>query len=1084
MSGERLEGSIGRLLDDARKATAQGDWSSARALAESVLVLDPTNEAALQLLDDSRSGVAEAGEWRQLTVMFCDVVGSTKLAAEHDPEVFRDVLRAFQGAANAAVSRYDGHIAKYIGDGILAYFGYPTPHEDDARRAVKAGLDLLAAVGDVADDARQRHGFELAVRAAIHTGMVVRAEMGAPGSPDRDAVVGETPNVAARLQDRARPGTLVISGDTRRLVQGFFDLEPLGSLELRGVAQAVDAYEVVDEAAAAGRLETQPELSPFVNRHDERERLSALWRQAAAGDSRVAAIRGEAGIGKSRLMDELRAEAIAEGGSALACRCSTFHATTHLYPVRRLAADTCGVDLSADLPGAAPRARSMLARSGLERHLPLFGALLGIPPGADSPAPELDGQLLREATLAALVEWIEAEAARSAAVLTVDDLQWADPSTLELLERLIGRRPPRLYVLLSGRAGFEFPWDSIEVLELGPLGGEDLNRIAAGSPASQRLAAGQVEKIVRRSDGVPFFLEELLRVEGQPNGSPAPHLAKSQVAIPPALLDPLLARLAAPGVDLALVQTAACIGQEVPHDLLAAATDQPADELRIGIDGLVAAGLLDRDEGETPTYRFRHQLLQELAYDTQLTPARIQRHARIADALQQRLGGDRSADAVRLAQHLERAGRLSEAIGARVEAAQTAQSQGAFAEAAEILDHALKLVARIGDEQARLTLELTVRRALGFSMVATLGYAAPQAVHEHERCLELYRSLDPGPEHMPDLIPVWSYYLLKGDLGRAEEVVSVERRRIGGGGVDEPPKELFTGFNRYFRGDIVGAVDDLESYLDSDYARQPGISPQWPLPNDPTVAARMLFSIAVHLSGDPTAAREAIADAEARASELPFPWGPFSMAYAKAYGILVRKLAGDHEAADAETAELLELAERHGFMFFILHAQLQTAIAALRRGETREVGAITQALALWRIAGGEVWVPSILTEIARDQLGGGDLDGARASLREAEAIGGRSGARFWAPETARALGEARLASGDEGGVEDLRAAAELSAEQGSLVFELRARTALTGAVAGREDLDRLAGLVDSFGDRTGPPELAAARKALSGEPPR
>jgi ATP/maltotriose-dependent transcriptional regulator MalT len=245
-----------------------------------------------------------------------------------------------------------------------------------------------------------------------------------------------------------------------------------------------------------------------------------------------------------------------------------------------------------------------------------------------------------------------------------------------------------------------------------------------------------------------------------------------------------------------------------------------------------------------------------------------------------------------------------------------------------------------------------------------------------------------------------------------------------------------------------------------------------------------MLSIAVHLSGDPTAARDAIAEAEARAAELPFPWGPFSMAYAKTYGGLVLLLAGEYEAADADTAELLELAERHGFTFFIFHAQLQAAIAALRRGETREVEAITQALALWRIAGGEVWVPSFLTEIARHQLGGGDLDGARASLREAEAISGRSGARYWAPETARVLGEARLACGDEGGVEDLRAAAELAAEQGSLVFELRARTALSGAVAGREDLDRLAGLVDSFGDRTGPPEVAAARQALSGEPPR
>ena len=252
MRDERFERRVRELLDDARDAATQHDWPAVRALAESVLALDPANEIAEQLLEDCRSAVAEAGEWRQLTVMFCDVVGSTTLAAEHDPEVIRDVLRSYQTTTNAVVRRYDGYVAKYIGDGVLAYFGYPTPHEDDARRAVKAGLDLLVALRDVAADAKQRHGLELAVRTAIHTGMVVRADMGPPASPERDAIVGETPNVAARLQDHARPGALVISGDTYRLVQGYFDFEPLGSLELRGVSHPVDAYEVVGEAPAAG----------------------------------------------------------------------------------------------------------------------------------------------------------------------------------------------------------------------------------------------------------------------------------------------------------------------------------------------------------------------------------------------------------------------------------------------------------------------------------------------------------------------------------------------------------------------------------------------------------------------------------------------------------------------------------------------------------------------------------------------------------------------------------------------------------------------------------------------------------------
>jgi len=1081
VTGERFDRLVEKLLDDARDAATQRDWPAVRALAESALALDPANEDADRLLADSRSAGTEAGEWRQLTVMFCDVVGSTTLAGEHDPEVFRDVLRSYQTTTDAVVRRYDGFVANYIGDGVLAYFGYPTPHEDDARRAVKAGLDLLVAVRGVAEDARRRHGFELAVRAAIHTGMVVRADMGPPESPDRDAIVGETPNVAARLQDRARPGALVVSGDTHRLVQGYFTFERLGSLDLRGVSSAIEAYEVVGEASATGRLEAQQELSPFVNRHEEFQRLSTLWRQAAEGGPSVAAIRGEPGIGKSRLLDALRAEVIAEEGSVLPFRCSTFQATTHLYPARRLVAELCGIDLASGLADAVPRLRGTLARSGLEQHLSLFAALLGLPPGPQAPAPELDGQRLREATLAALVELIEGEAARSSRALMVDDLQWADPSTLELLDRLIARGVPGLLVVLSCRAKFELPWTTIEVLELGPLSGPDLDRIAAGTPLGQTLTAPQVEELVRRSDGVPLFFEELLRLQGQPSGSSAPRLASKRTEIPPALLDPLLARLAAPGVDLGLVQTIACIGQEVRHDLVAEVVDLSAEELRQGLDGVLAAGLMDADGSEAPTYRFRHQLLRELAYETQLTPARVQRHARIADALRQRLGWDQSADAGRLAQHLEHGGRPGEAIGAYVEAAQIAQSQGAFAEATAMLDHALELLPEIVDEQERLTLELTVRRALGFSKVATLGYAAPQAAHEHERCFALYEMLEPGPEHLPDLIPVWSYYLLKGELGRAEEVMSVERRRIGGGGPDEPPDDLFNAFNRYFRGDVAGALGDLGSYLGSDYAQQPGTPSRWPLPNDPTVAAWTLQSLAAHLSGDPAAAGRAIGRAEERAAVLPFPWGPFSMGWVRAYGCLIGLLAGDHEAADADVAELLELAERHGFMFFTLYGQLQKTIAALRSGATADPDAVAQSLALWRIAGGELWVPAFLTQIATHQLAAGNLDDARASLQEAEAISGRCGVGYWAAETARVLGEARLAAGDAAGLSNLREGAELAARQGALVFELRARTALSRAVDDREERDGLAGLVQMFGDRPGPPELADARLALSGE---
>ena len=473
MGNERFERRVAELLDDARDAAARHDRPAVRALAESVLALDPENEDARSLLDESRLAGAEEGEWRQLTVMFSDVVGSTRLAAEHDPEVYREALRAYQEIVDAAVRRYDGHVARLLGDGVLAYFGYPIPHEDDPLRGGQGrSRHVRGGCASSPPSIKERHGFELAVRVAIHTGMVIRGEMGATASPERDAIVGETPNVAARLQDHAPPGGLVISEDTHRLVRGYFEVEPLGSLELKGVPHPVDAYEVLGETPETSRIEAQPELSPLVDRDDERERLreplgggprrrlARRDRPRRARDRQIATAGGGDGHGAGSIRR-----------STFPFRCSTFHATTHLYPARRMVADVCGIDPASGLDEAPGRLREVLGRCGLEHHLPLFGALVGVPPGPEFPGPELDGQMLREATLAALLEWIEAEAARSAGALIVDDIQWADPSTIELLNRVIARRATRVLVLLASRSEFEAPWSSIEAIELGPLRG-------------------------------------------------------------------------------------------------------------------------------------------------------------------------------------------------------------------------------------------------------------------------------------------------------------------------------------------------------------------------------------------------------------------------------------------------------------------------------------------------------------------------------------------------------------------------------------------------------------------------------------
>jgi class 3 adenylate cyclase len=1079
---DRIEENVSRLISDAASEADARSWEKARALAEAAIALQPGNAEA-QLILARADAALSPGERRQLTVVFCDVVGSTALSGVADPEVMRDVLSAYQSACARVVVERGGYIAQLLGDGVLAYFGYPTAHEDDARRAVDAGLDILAAMEDVGRAVRQRHNLDFGVRVAAHTGLVVRAEMTAAQHRQRDAIVGETPNLAARLQSRAHPGTLVISGATYQLVRGFFTCEPLGRLDFRGVSFGVDVYEVTARTLAETRLEADREPAPFVGRRLELARLGTLWEKVEHYGSASVLIQGEPGVGKSRLALVFRQRIEFDGGAAVSCACSAYRMSTPLYPIRRLLASVLGVDFREAAEDAIRLLGAVLSSIGREHLLTAFADLIGLPPAENWAPIELEPQQLRQEVLDTLVEWVRFAARRAPLMIVIDDLQWSDPSTLDLIHRLIATEMPGLLLMMTARDELPTLGGAVEIIDLGRLADVDLRDLLSALPEGRGLSGLDISLMIRRSEGVPLYLEELVRAgPSRPSGVEAVLPAESRFTVPPALLEPLLARLASPQVDLSLVQVMATIGQEADARLLEQVTGLPPVAMRERVSGLVRAQLIEVSEGDRPIYRFRHQLLGEVAYQMQLLPVRRGRHSVIADVLSALNPPHVPVDAGALAYHLERSDRLEEAVMAHVRAAAESMAHGGFAEAIGQFDHAMELVGRFDDRKVQLALELIVRQARGMAWVSLAGYASPGAASDLERCADLCRELGSAVDGVPSLMVVLYYSVIRGELDRAEDVLLIDRQRLA----PDPeaiPVECAWGGIRFGRGQISDAIKVMEAFLTSPYSRNLGSTPtQWPLPDDPVVVTWATLGLARWMAADATGAEEAFRNAEDRSRKLDFPHGPFCRAYVLLIRTLVYQLAADLDQADAAVREMDAIATRHSFALFTICANLHRTWTGTYDDLASSIPLLEAAFADFRLLGMDLWNPWGSTMLADALLRAGDSEGALRYADEANAEAQRTGAMFWSAETMRIRGLARLAHGDRGGTQDLEQAASIAMGQGALLFELRANLDLLRFGA-RDRWKRLGDLVAGLPSSEGVPEVEAVRQLFELGPP-
>jgi len=1039
------------------------------------------------LADGPRSSAAREAERRQITVMFCDLVGSTELSRRLDPEEYRDLLQAFRDACTDAVERYDGHVAQHLGDGVLVYFGFPRAHEDDAQRAVRSALEAQAAVAEL-----RRRDIPVSMRVGIHTGLTV------VGGSEGGLALGDTPNIAARLQALAQPGAVVVSGATRRLLAGRFKLVPLGEHALKGISEAVAAFQVAPGETDGDSPAWRPERAALIGREQETALLLDRWERVCDREGQAMLIAGEPGIGKSRMVRALDEALAGVAHHRLELRCSPYYAHTPLYPVierlpERLdwqAGDSHAVEID-----KLVRFLSQL-QIPLAESVGLLAVLLSRPAPAKYGLPEMSPERQRRRTLETLTSIVLALARQAPALLVVEDLHWADPTTLDLIGRCIEQAPTEpLLIVLTARPEFEAPWParsyltSLTLNRLTRRQTDDLVQRLAGGKALPREVA---EQIVAKTDGVPLFVEELTTMvleselvkdtgEEYELTGPLPSLA-----IPSTLQDSLNARLDRLGDAKAVAQLGATLGRSFDYGLLRAVgpTDAAAPEAALG--KLVDAELVFQ-RGTPPqlTYTFKHALVQEAAYQSLLKSTRQQYHQRIAQTIVEQLPGEAERRPEYVAHHYTEARLPALAVPWWRRAGEAAVRRSAYSEAMAHYRRAVDVLNTLPHSVERDRLELDLQLALGSAIVPAKGYAADEAKIAYGRAAELGAAVDDTPRLCDALWGVAENEWVRGNVRAANDVAG--RCLALAKQCDDNASIVAAHHSFASTAMACGHFAAARLHFEEALARY-GPSPRSELTprygQDPKANALQFFVPTLWYLGYTD-------QALARQQELASYWRDSPFLYNRIWrstGLLQLLVYLRAPAAqDAYLEEDLAICDEQGFHFMALVLGTFRGALLAQRGELDAgIGALERGIKVHLDAGAHFALPMFLEFLAEAYLAASDSARGLAAVEQGLSVAAQGGEHRADAELHRLRGELLLASlaTEAGGAEQcFLEALRIARSQQCKAFELRAATSLArlwqSLGRGHDAIQLLRPVSGWFTEGLDAPDLVEARALLS-----
>ncbi|SDH07878.1 Predicted ATPase [Bradyrhizobium sp. Rc2d] len=1038
-------------------------------------------------------GRPDEGERRHLTVMFCDLVGSTALAARLDPEDMRTLIGAYHNCITEVISRYHGKIARYMGDGVLVYFGYPQAHEDDAEQAVRAALAIIDAVANIRNVAAA-----LEVRVGIATGTVVVTELLIESVPAEQAVVGETPNLAARLQTMAEPGSVLICASTRRLTGGEFDYCDLGPVALKGWAEPVRAYQVLRASGVESRFEAMhtTKLPPLFGRNEEMELLLRRWQQAIREEGRVVTLTGEPGIGKSHIASALNERLQGESHVTLRYFCSEHHTHSALFPFINQLERAAGFK-----HGDSPREKlskldALLAQSTRHpEHLAILANLLVLPTDDHYRLQDLTPQKRKEKTFAALLAQLDGLAARQPVLLIFEDVHWIDPTSLDLLAATVEHVPQLgALVLITARAEFTRPWPSYPhttTIPLTRLGRRDGTALVLRVTGGKTLPKEVMEHILAHTDGVPLFVEELTKMvlEGgllrEHDGEYVLDGPLPSFAIPTTLQASLMARLdrLSPVRDVA--QIGAVAGREFHYELVSAVAGLPKQRLDEALEQLVRSDLMFcRGENPHAVYTFKHALVRDAAYAGLLKSRRVHLHALIAKALEQKFPEAVRTQPEIIAYHYTQAKNHERALHYWYEAGRQSAARSAHNEAVRHLKQGLDQIRKIDDPILRNKSELLLQISLGNSLRAIKGWSTDSVKHAYTRALQLCKESGFDEHVFPAIFGLWTWNFVHASLGEAQGLAEhlLDSAERADNQVFRVLAHEAVGFTLFAQGKFADAHAELERSIglceDSKAAEYLDLSAQ-----DPRVHVRVYDGMTLCLLGHPDRALRMCTEARRYADASQHP---FSEAIARTISLRVHQLRGDATAVAAEANAAVAFCEEHQFAHYLAMALILRGWASAYQGNFEKgIAEIQEGLEQERATGALLFESYALGLLADACIEHERYAKAFDVLKQAQLrLSGENSERFYAAEIYRLFAEAHLRSNQDVDQAEYYfcEGLEVAREQKAKSLELRLCLSMCGLSALTHNVERcrlqLDKIYGSFREGFETPDLVRAKARL------